>query len=121
METGSYVTLEKNAHKLVIRLTQMGRDFLVKENLELSTGELSRGSDEVFCELLEDFFQNGWSWVLPEQVGALTSAPIVSDEISYDDNGDIDHIGVIWWFPEYETRCPVRELIENGEVVFTQG
>lgn len=62
---------------------------------------------------------NGWYVVAPEMIGALTEAPIVSDDVSFDDDGKIDHIGRVWWFPNYMVECPVETLAEKGSVIFT--
>ncbi|MGI9061916.1 MAG: hypothetical protein ACR2H5_25460 [Ktedonobacteraceae bacterium] len=39
---------------------------------------------------------NGWSWVRPEDIGALTDAPILSDDIEYDDHGDVVSVGTVF-------------------------
>ena len=60
-----------------------------------------------------------WMWLNPEDIGALTSAPIFGNDVSYDDNGNVTEIGVIAWFSDYCIRDPFRELANHGRVVFT--
>jgi hypothetical protein len=62
---------------------------------------------------------NGWECVAPETIGALTDAPIVSDDVGYDDDGTINHVGRVWWFPNYMVENPVETLATTGRVVFT--
>jgi len=57
--------------------------------------------------------------VRPEWVAALTDAPIVSDEVVYEDDGTVNVLGSVWWFPGYEMRSFAEELLRDGEVLFT--
>jgi hypothetical protein len=59
--------------------------------------------------------------VPPEDVGALTSAPILSDSAQRDDDGKLTAIGNVWWFPEYAVTSELEELMEKGFVEFTLG
>lgn len=75
--------------------------------------------------LLELLDATGWlgnarlAVVRPEQIGALTDAPILSDEIAMDDNGDIEVLGKVWWFPDYMVKSLPEQLCRTGEVVLT--
>jgi hypothetical protein len=64
---------------------------------------------------------NGWTWVGAEQIGALTGAPILSDEVETNEDGDIIHCGVVYWFERYQVESPVQTLLEKGEVTFPIG
>ena len=35
----------------------------------------------------------------PEDIGALTDAPILSDDIEYDDEGEVVRVGAVYWYP----------------------
>jgi hypothetical protein len=37
-------------------------------------------------EALEAYTCNGWNWIPPEAIGALTDAPILSQDLSLDDS-----------------------------------
>ena len=62
---------------------------------------------------------NGWNSVAPETIGALTDAPIVTDDWSITDEGETQALGRIWWFPNYQVEDPAETLVEKGRVVFT--
>ncbi len=62
---------------------------------------------------------NGWGCFDPIEVGALTEAPMVTDDFSVLDNGDKVILGNVWWFPNYCVENPVETLVEKGRVVFT--
>src|SRR5208283_6081005 len=59
-------------------------------------------------ELMEDFCTNGWEMVNPEDIGALTSGEIMSDQD-----------GNIYWHERYQIEDMV-EMLMNGEKVNLQ-
>ena len=61
-------------------------------------------------DLMEDFLQNGWEEVHPEDIGALTSGEIVSDS-----NGNI------YWHERYQIEDMVEELQQGNEVFMQYG
>jgi len=61
---------------------------------------------------------NGWSWIKPEEIGALTSAPILTDDVVFDDEGVVLEIGAVYYYNEYMTHDPIQELISHGHVIF---
>lgn len=74
---------------------------------------------DLVCEY--DLTANGELYtILPEWIGALTSAPIFSDELDYDggDTDTVSHVGRVWWFPDYQILDPMRILLDTGEVIF---
>lgn len=56
--------------------------------------------------------------VSPEHVGALTDAPILSDDVTTEDDGTVRVKGRVWWFPQYESTSFAETLLETGRVVF---
>ena len=64
---------------------------------------------------------NGWAWLEPESVEALTESPILSQDVSYDDNGDIETVGDIFWYPNYQVENLAEKLLENGYLIFSKG
>lgn len=74
-------------------------------------------SDNTMYDLFEPVVANGLSWVSPEDIGALTDAPILSDSPT-DDQGNPDPKANYWWYPNYQVESPVRELVEKGSVIF---
>ena len=77
-------------------------------------------ADNKFAEAIEYQLSNGWTWVSPEDIGALTEAPILTDNIETDDQGKVMHLGVTYWYPQYEVLDPLEQLLLNGFVEFTQ-
>lgn len=85
--------------------------------------KLRNGGNDVnfLCELLDE---TGWSTngklmpINPEDVGALTDAPILTDELKIEDNGDVTVTGNVWWFPDYMVSNFADVLIEKGVVSF---
>jgi len=57
--------------------------------------------------------------VAPEWIGALTAAPIVTDNFAWDETGRVPIIGTLWWFPQYAVVSLVGTLIDTGEVLLT--
>ncbi len=53
----------------------------------------------------------GWESVNPADIGALTEAPIITDD---------DRLDYVYWYPQYETKDPLEVLAEEGKVVFTR-
>ena len=63
---------------------------------------------------------DGLSFIPAEDIGALTSAPIIG-EIEYDDHGVIAHVGKVFWFPDYMVLDPWQILAHRGRVEFSGG
>src|SRR5690242_15093804 len=61
---------------------------------------------------------NGWGSVPPEAIGALTDAPIVTDDYELTDDGRTVVHGRVWWFPNYCVEDPAETLADTGRVVF---
>ena len=59
-------------------------------------------------DLMEDFLQNGWETVNPEDIGALTSGELISDP-----NGNV------YWHERYQIEDMVEEL-QKGQTVLMQ-
>ena len=78
-------------------------------------------ADTKLAEVLAWQLANGWTWVRPEDVGALTGAPILSEEVDTDEQGNITQVGTVYWYSDYQVVDPVTQLLENGSIVFTRG
>ena len=100
---------------LCIRLLPKGREYIAEA---MESGE-NIYSDTVMQDLFEHQTCNGWAWVPPENIGALTSAPILADDYDLDENGQPVKVKKAYWFPNYQVELPVETLCEKGEVVFT--
>lgn len=103
---GSHVDLKETPAGLKIELLPEGRAWLQTER---TADGWKRGTKFIFQDMLEDWFGCGWEWVLPEDIGALTSAPILRSPD-----------GAIYWFPEYAVQCELEEMLSQGFVMFTK-
>ena len=77
-------------------------------------------ADSKLSETIEWQLCNGWSLVRPEEIGALTDAPILSEEIEHDDQGNVLKVGMVYWYPQCEVLDPVEQLLENGYIEFVR-
>lgn len=118
----SYLKILKKGKKsyegegILLKLTREGREEL--ESRRFGVNGWDRGADQILCDLLEDHLCNGWEFIQPEEIGALTSANIISDEVTRDEDGNITKLGKIYWFPDYAIRLEINELADTGEVFF---
>ena len=98
---------------LVFRATNEARHDYAQQLRE-------RGSDSVFWDVLAPFQANGILFGIdPEDIGALTSAPIITDDLTIEDDGERTVHGKVWWFPNYCIIDPMAELFHKGRVEFT--
>jgi len=112
---GFYVDLAKTeGGDLEISLNDGGRANFA----EIEEARDRYGSQAALCLLLEDHLSDGWEMVPPEDLGALTAAPILSDEIARDDQGEIVEAGRVFCFPDYAVRDEIDELRTNLAVLF---
>lgn len=114
-EPGFYVDLQKTADgNLHIHLTRNGRRYFD----EIQEQRDSLGINAALDALLEDHLSSGWEMVPPEDIGALTAAPILSDEIVRDEDGRVTHAGRVYWYPEYQVLDEIEELRINLSIIF---
>lgn len=78
--------------------------------------------DRIWSELIESYSSNGsYSMIRPEDIGALTEAPIIALNFGYDDVNErvvIDQETKIWWYPDYQVSDELKELLYSGFVLF---
>ncbi|HEV2581043.1 MAG TPA: hypothetical protein VGT44_09335 [Ktedonobacteraceae bacterium] len=86
---------------------------------EISSQEID--ADRKLSEVIEWQLANGWSLVRPEDVGALTDAPLLSEDVDIDDQGTIRSVGIVYWYPQYDVSDPVEQLLQQGYVDFVRG
>lgn len=94
-----------------------------RDQIELML-ERHGGNDKAFLTDMLDHFGfagNGRLYPInPEDVGALTDAPILSDDVAYADDGKPIVMGNVWWYPSYECFNFAEELATAGEVIFSK-
>jgi hypothetical protein len=115
IEHGYYVDLQKTPDgNLAIRLNCTGRRHFA----EIREQRDALGINAALYALLEDHLCGGWEMVPPEDIGALTAAPILSDEIARDDSGRLTDAGRVYWYPDYAVRDEIEELRAHLLLVF---
>lgn len=92
-----------------------------KEGMQEARELLEQGKNtvDVLRELIDWQISNGWVMLAPEDIGAMTESPILSEEVLYNENGDIVLVGRVYWFPSYMVRNELEELATGKTVVFT--
>jgi hypothetical protein len=114
-EPGFYVDLRKTAgDDLEIVLHPSGR----RHFSEIRQQRDAYGIHAALCALLEDHLCNGWEMVPPEDIGALTAAPILSDEIVRDDDGRVTEAGRVYWYPDYQVKDEIEEIRKHLVLLF---
>lgn len=110
-ETGHFRYELDARDDLIIRATRAGRAAA------RAAASADRSQFDWWDVLFGDLTGEGWDPVPPQVVGALTEAPIVSDDSSIDDDGEW-HVGRAWWYPNYMIDDPVAVVAERGWVRF---
>lgn len=77
------------------------------------------GSDNTRFDIFEEFVCNSeYGWVSPNEIGALTDAPILGLKGESGEFGDVIRA---WAYMDYALRSPQDELAEKGRVRFLSG
>src|ERR1051326_6074861 len=99
--SGKYTEFEKLVNgKLRIALLDEGRESVQ----EIAAKEIS--ADSKLAETIEWQLCNGWSMLRPEDIGALTEAPILSEEADFDNQGVSHNVGTVYWYPQVRRVRP---------------
>lgn len=114
-DSGYYVDLEKTQDgHLRIVLNPSGQEQFADIELE----HKRHGILAALYRLLDDHLGNGWEFIAPEDIGALTAAPILSEDVTRDDQGNLVSVGRVYWFPEYAITDEIEELRHRATVTF---
>lgn len=76
------------------------------------------GDDRAIVEMLAYQLGNGYDMIYPEEIGALTSAPIIGDGVERDDDGDFIDADKVWWLENYALILVWEELKAGRKVIF---
>lgn len=97
---------------LKITIDDIDREFL--SEIKEKRGEIC--SDAAECEFFEPFLANSeWRWISPEDICALTSAPILGTM------GENDEVAEAYGFMDYAVYSMLEEFEDNGEVFLQKG
>jgi hypothetical protein len=95
--SGKYTEFEKQLNgNLRIVLLEEGRESVE----EIAAKEIT--ADSKLAETIEWQLGNGWSMLRPEDISALTEAPILSEEVDFDNQGRARNVGTVYWYPQYD-------------------
>jgi hypothetical protein len=110
---GQFVDLEKIDSNLRIARSVGRRLFRDIQNVRDWLG-----IDAALRVLLDDHLANGWDEIKPEEIGALTSALIISDEAIRNPDGSLLSVGHVYWNERYQVDDEIDELRTAGAIVF---
>lgn len=98
---------------------QVGPGYL-KITADAEAREELKGDYSHAEQVVNEGLHEKWSFISPEEVGAMTDSPILAmeDEIERDDMGDLTQIGLHAWFPNYMVENPWEQLAKYGSVRF---
>lgn len=114
-EKGQYLELTETATALILRGVGDFRREIIEGIKAHKAGET------ILAEMMEDIICNSaWAFLAPEEIGALTDAPIIGSEVFHDDLGNIETTGNVYWFPDYMIEDPAKILYKAGQIVFTK-
>lgn len=118
----TYLTIKETSKGLEIKATKEGKKY-IKEQFKSHPEDLICGFqgnyNMLWCDLLEIYSCNGsYSIIKPEDIGALTDAPIIASEVSYNDDGEIElpEDAKIWWLSDYMVLDEM-EILRTGKTV----
>ncbi len=91
-----------------------------KQELRELVDDDTRGINRKLLEALEyEFCNSSWETVEPEEVGALYSGLIFTDDCDRNDRtNDIERIGRIYYNPNYAVQDELAVILENGYVEY---
>ena len=100
-EKSLVLKVDDDAHKML--LAQMDADGIID-------------TDAAMYELFDYILPNTeWEWIRPEEIGALTSAPILGTK---DENEEVVEA---YGFMDYAVRSLLGDLFEYGEAELQKG
>jgi len=115
----TYIKAERTEKSLILTLIDSKGDEscgirAIKEHKEAYSDEWQ--SDKVMYEFFEGFIANTeWEWISAEDIGALTSAPILGIK---DENGEVIEA---YGFMDYALRSILDDLFQDHKVIFQKG
>jgi hypothetical protein len=114
---GLYIRFSFDGNEnLVITPTAAGVEEATDRVNENDTG------DDAFWAMIEDHLGNGWDVVRPEEIGAMTDALLITNDIERDNiagQDNIDRLGSCWSnIDHYQTTSEVAEFAEGRSVTW---
>ena len=110
----THITLEEREKDLVIHLND------TPESREEMEGLYDKPTTSALSTVLEEAVANGWDWIYPDEISALTDAPILGIGVVRDDHGKLLGVDRLYWHQNYQVEDPIRELCDRGKVIFAR-
>lgn len=113
--TDGYLIFKKVERALLISPTAEGRILALEELLD------PQPTDSALAQFFEYWMGNGWWWVPPEDIGALTSAPIISEDGFLNDDGRWEPCNdgaIVYAHMNYAVEDPIQSWAEGRIVRF---
>lgn len=121
MPNGRMVLLAKKGYEMKHTILENG-NLLLSITAEQQEELRELGEDIQTDDAMYQFFEHmicncDIDWIKPEDIGALTDAPILGIT-EQDDDGKITKLHNVWWYPAYVYNSPLAILRDEGEVTF---
>lgn len=126
-QRSEYLTLKKTPTAVFFKPTREGQREARAILEEAQHFKRGHDSERALFDFLDHFLSNGWMMVPPEAIGALTDAPIISDELFINDDGDwvsyAPHGGdaKVYGHMNYMVEDPVESWAQGKTVRFVSG
>jgi len=115
--SGEYLTLIGTENgNLILRPSKEGIEK-AKELLEYR--EINKSGilvDE--ATMLDAHISNNWDYIRPEEVGALTDATIIAQDVQRDDSGDLVAVDRVYAHGNYMVEDPIETWSEGKDVLY---
>jgi hypothetical protein len=85
---------------------------------ELRQRYIDRGGSDTFEDGTESYWTNGWGIFSADLLGQLSSAPIIVEDLTINDDNSRTLNGNAWWYPDYQILDPVEEILKHKYVDF---
>lgn len=115
LHTTKYGTIGIRFSKDIMTMYVADDDFNyeeLKEDIE------DKGIYDVERDILEPLITNGWIDVRPEDIGAMTDAPIISNDFEYDEELDKHIYYTACAYMDYQIKSFAEELSNNKEAIW---
>lgn len=106
------VRLQKAQHVLKIILPAEHKEEL-RQALTMS------GSVDTWHEMLEWHTANGWNVPSMDDFALCSNPFLLTDEIMYDEVGNMVNCGLVYYYQNHETQCPIEQLLEHGIILLS--
>lgn len=115
-----YVLTQRDGENLKLILISEAREELIELRDRMDDPKDTLTVADAEADVLESLIANGWQYIEPGDVGALTSAPMISEDVGFDEDDEplIQAGGHVYAYMDYQVRSFVEDLIDDGYATF---